>query len=94
MALEGHTRVAIQEEADRILLARFAPAGVIVDDDSQIIEFRGQTGHFLEPAAGDASLNLLKMAREGLLYGLRTALHDARKRGGPVRKSGSQGQSR
>ncbi len=88
MALEGRTRVAIQEEADRILLARFAPAGVIVDDDSQIIEFRGQTGHFLEPAAGDASLNLLKMAREGLLYGLRTALHDARKRGGPVRKSG------
>jgi two-component system, chemotaxis family, CheB/CheR fusion protein len=88
MAFEGRTRIAIQEEVDRILLARFAPAGVIVDDDLQIIEFRGQTGHFLEPAAGDASLNLLKMAREGLLYGLRTALHDARKRGGPVAKSG------
>jgi two-component system CheB/CheR fusion protein len=61
---------------------------VIVDNDLQIIEFRGQTGRFLEPAAGDASLNLLKMAREGLLYGLRTALHDARKREAAVRKPG------
>ena len=51
---------------------------MIVDDDLQIVQFRGQTGPFLEPAPGEASLNLLKMAREGLLYGLRTALHEAR----------------
>jgi len=88
VALEGHTRLAIQEEANQVLLARFSPAGVIVDNELQIIEFRGQTGRFLEPAAGDASLNLMKMAREGLLYGLRTALHDARKRGTPVHKKG------
>ena len=35
------------------------------------MQFRGQTGAFLEPAPGEPSLNLLKMAREGLLYGLR-----------------------
>jgi two-component system CheB/CheR fusion protein len=61
---------------------------VVVNSNMQIIQFRGQTGPYLEPAPGNASLNLLKMAREGLLYGLRTALHAARKRGGPARKEG------
>ena len=39
---------------------RFAPPGVVVDNDMQIVQFRGQTGPFLEPAPGEASLNLLK----------------------------------
>ena len=56
--------------------------------DLQIVQFRGQTGRYLEPAAGEPSLNLLKMAREGLLYGLRSALNEARKSDGPVRKDG------
>ena len=80
--------VSIQGEATRVILNRFAPPAVIVDSDNQIVQFRGQTGLFLEPAPGEASLNLLKMAREGLLYGLRTALHEARTRDGPVRKEG------
>src|SRR5213594_873526 len=81
-------RAAIQEEANKVVLGRYAPAGVIIDDDFQIIEFRGQTGRYLEPAPGDASLNVLKMAREGLLYGLRTAAHEARKRDSAVRRDG------
>jgi two-component system CheB/CheR fusion protein len=78
----------IQQEANRLVLERYAPPGVIVDDDLQIVQFRGQTGRFLEPSPGDASLNLLKMAREGLLYGLRTTFHAARKKNAPVRKEG------
>ncbi|HXE54223.1 MAG TPA: chemotaxis protein CheB [Tepidisphaeraceae bacterium] len=78
----------IQNEANRIILARYSPPGVIVDSENQIVQFRGQTGAFLEPAPGEASLNVLKMAREGLLYGLRTALYDARKNNSPVRREG------
>jgi two-component system CheB/CheR fusion protein len=78
----------IQQEANRLVMEHYAPPGVIVDDELQIVQFRGQTGRFLEPSPGDASLNLLKMAREGLLYGLRTALHAARKTGSAVRKTG------
>ena len=61
---------------------------MIVDNDLKIVQFRGQTGAFLEPAPGEASLNLLKMAREGLLYGLRTTIHDARKKEAEARKEG------
>jgi two-component system CheB/CheR fusion protein len=80
----------LQAEVSRVILDRYAPAGVVVDSDMQILQFRGQTGAFLEPSPGEASLNLLKMVREGLLYGLRTALHSARKTKQPVRKDGLQ----
>ena len=79
---------ALQSEVARIIFDRYAPPGVVVDADLQIVQFRGQTGAYLEPAPGEASLNLLKMAREGLLYGLRTALHAVRKSKAPVRRTG------
>jgi two-component system CheB/CheR fusion protein len=73
-------------EADRVLLARFSPAGVVIDDNMEILQFRGRTSAFLEPAPGTASFNLLKMAREGLLAELRTAIHQARKNDTSVRR--------
>jgi two-component system, chemotaxis family, CheB/CheR fusion protein len=79
---------ALQSEVSRIIFDRYAPPGVVVDSDLQIVQFRGQTGAYLEPAPGEASLNLLKMAREGLLYGLRAAMHSVRKSKSPVRKAG------
>ena len=78
----------IQREADRIVLAKYAPAGVIVDENLDILQFRGQTGPFLAPAPGLPSLNLLKMAREGLQLDLRTAIDDAKKADGMVRREG------
>ena len=89
-AESGSLDRGLQSEVSRVILDRYAPPGVVVDGDLQILQFRGQTGPFLEPAPGEASLSLLKMAREGLLYGLRTALHAARKTNEAVRKEGLQ----
>ena len=77
-------------EVSRALVDRYAPPGVVVDSDLQIVQVRGQTGLFLEPAPGDATLNVLKMAREGLLFGLRAALQTARKNRTFVRRTGLQ----
>jgi two-component system CheB/CheR fusion protein len=82
------TAQSIIGQANQYLLEHYTPAGVLVDNNLHILQFRGQTGPYLEPAPGSASLNLLKMAREGLMYALRTALHTARKRGQKVRKEG------
>lgn len=71
--------VEIQREADRLLLARYAPPAVVVNNQLEIIQTRGRTGPFLELAPGKASLNLLKMARSGLLFELQNAVEDARK---------------
>jgi len=78
----------LPREADRILLARYAPAGVIVDERDDIVEFRGETGPYLEHAQGRASLNLFKMARKGLLLEIRRLIQEARKKDAPVRKQG------
>src|SRR6266480_4504412 len=77
---------AIFKEADRILLTKYSPATVIVNSDLEIIQFRGRTGLFLEPAPGKASLNVLKMAREGLMTNLRAAIDRAKTSGDIVRK--------
>src|SRR5467141_2611496 len=77
---------AIFREADRILLTKYSPATVIVNSDLEIIQFRGRTGLFLEPAPGKASLNVLKMAREGLMTNLRAAIDRAKTSGDTVRK--------
>lgn len=83
-----HDATDVQSEATRILISRYAPPGVIVDGDLRIVQTRGQTGAFLELAPGEPTLNLFKMLREGLLYGVRAALNEARKAGQVARKAG------
>jgi two-component system CheB/CheR fusion protein len=64
-------------EAERVLLKHFAPAGVLIDADAEILQFRGETEPYLALAEGKPTLNLLKMAREGLLAPLRATLQQA-----------------
>src|SRR6266404_3785820 len=73
-------------EADRIIMSRFAPASVLINDAFEILQFRGRTAAYLEPPPGKATLNVLKMASEGLLVALRAALVKARKNNQVVRK--------
>jgi two-component system, chemotaxis family, CheB/CheR fusion protein len=77
-----------QKEADKAILSLYAPPGVIIDDDLNIIHFRGFTGLFLEPQPGTASLNLLRMVREGLRLDLRSAIIRAKRNTTVERKEG------
>ena len=79
-----------QREADRVVLREYSPAGVLVNDDLDILQFRGQTGDYLAPPPGEPSHNLLNMAREGLLLELRDALNECRQGNTPVRRTGVQ----
>jgi two-component system, chemotaxis family, CheB/CheR fusion protein len=76
----------VQRQADRIVLTGFSPAGVIINKHFNVLQFRGRTGLFLEHPHGEASFDLLKMAREGLVPDLRTAISKAIKEGGRVRR--------
>jgi two-component system, chemotaxis family, CheB/CheR fusion protein len=73
--------IELQREADRLLLARYTPPAVVVNEQLEILQSRGRTGTFLELPTGKASLNLLKMARPGLLFELQNAIDEARKKG-------------
>jgi two-component system CheB/CheR fusion protein len=80
----------VSKEADRIVLTRYAPPGVVVNSAFEIVQFRGHTSRFLEPSPGEASLNLFRMARQSLVIDLRAAVHQARKSGATTRKEGVQ----
>jgi two-component system, chemotaxis family, CheB/CheR fusion protein len=76
----GTAALDVQKTAERMLLAQYAPAGVIVDDALKVVHVRGDTGPYLQLAPGEPTYNLLKMAREGLAVGLRTAIIKAKQK--------------
>lgn len=80
----------LQKEADRIVLSQYAPAGVVVDANLEILQFRGQTSPYLEPAPGRASLNLLRMAKEQLRRDIQAAVYQANQQNLPVKRDGLQ----
>ncbi len=82
------TPESLQKEADRLVLGMYGPPGVLINEAFEILQFRGRTSPYLESAPGSPTLNVLKMAREGLMMDLRASVLKARKTGRPVRKEG------
>ena len=76
----------LYREADQLTLARFAPAGVLVSEEGEILQFRGKVQPFLTLPTGKASLNVLKLARGGLALSIQRALFRARKENRPIRE--------
>jgi two-component system CheB/CheR fusion protein len=74
--------------ADKLVLNKYAPVGVIVDENLEILQYRGRVGAFLEPAPGHPSRNLSQMAREGLQQILPNLVRKAFKTNAAVRRDG------
>lgn len=85
---ETNKTVELDKEIENILIHRYMPPCVVVNQDMEVLQFKGSTGLFLEHSSGRASLNLLKMARTELTFELRSAIHKAAKLGKPVKKNG------
>lgn len=65
----------LRERTERALLKHFSSTAALVSDNGDILYLQGRTGMFLEPAPGEVGTsNILKMAREGLMYPLAAAL--------------------
>ncbi len=71
-------RTDFQKTADEILLTKYTPAGVVVNETMDIVHFRGNTANYLQQAPGKPSHNLLMMAKNGLGFELRNILHKAK----------------
>ena len=68
---------SIQVLTDQLLLQRFAPASVLLNNKGDIVYITGRIGKYLEPAAGKANMNIYAIAREGLLQALPGAMRKA-----------------
>lgn len=66
-------------EIDRIALERYVPAGILCDDELNILEFRGNTGPYLLQPSGPPTTNLRQLARLGLFVEISSMIEQARK---------------
>jgi two-component system CheB/CheR fusion protein len=82
------TVMDLEGRGARILRDLYAPAGVLIDSDLKVLHSHGQTEFYLEQVPGETSLNLLRLAHEGLVHPLRKAVGMAIARKQPVHEAG------
>lgn len=75
-----------QKAADEIMLKKYTPAGVVVNNSMDIVQYRGKTGPYLEQSSGKPSHNLITLAVTGLAFELRNILHKAKQAQEEVKK--------
>ncbi|MEY3289359.1 MAG: hypothetical protein RLZZ419_1601 [Pseudomonadota bacterium] len=68
----------------QMLLQSYAPASVVTDMRGNILYVHGETGKYLRPAPGQATLNMVDMAREDLQMELRAAIYQVANQGTPI----------
>ena len=78
----------LENRSARILRDLYAPAGVLINDDMQVVHFHGQMGLYLDQVPGDASANLLRLAPESLVSPLRKVVAAAFDQKQPTHESG------
>ncbi len=76
------------EIAVRAILEHYSPVGALVSEHGDIHYFLGSTGRFLQLTPGEATMNIFRMAREGLRGDLTVALHRAVSLRVPTRQAG------
>jgi two-component system, chemotaxis family, CheB/CheR fusion protein len=70
--------LSLREITERAFLQNEDMAGALVNRQGDILYLHGRTGMYLEPAPGEVDVNnILRMAREGLMRELTTALYKA-----------------
>ena len=81
-------KLPLHEITVQTLVEHYAPVGALVSERGDILYLLGRTGEYLEPSPGEASMNIFKMAREGLRGDLTIALHRAALLGITTRHAG------
>ncbi|PSB29147.1 CheR family methyltransferase [Chlorogloea sp. CCALA 695] len=76
----------LDKETDRLILNRYAPVGVVIDDKMTVLQIRGETSFYLKISPGTPSFDLFKMVRKDLLVALRAAVYEAQRQDVLVRK--------
>ncbi|MEH2263669.1 chemotaxis protein CheB [Nostoc sp.] len=82
--------VDLERKTDQLILNRYAPVGVTINDKMEVLQFRGEIDLYLKLVPGKPSLNLFKMVRQGLLIELRATIYQAQREKILVRREGLQ----
>lgn len=80
----------LQRAADRIVLARYAPPGVVVNERMEVIQTRGRTSPFIQLRPGTATFHLLRMTPDSIAAQVSAAVRRAIEEDVPVQVEGLQ----
>ncbi len=75
--LQALSELEMQRAADRLVLSRFGPPGLVVDSRMMVLQVRGQTSPYVELASGVPSWNLARVLRDSLVRPVREAVERA-----------------
>jgi two-component system CheB/CheR fusion protein len=82
------SRADFRKSAEAVLISRYTPASVVVDEHMEVVNINGSVAPFLEPSPGRPTHELMKMVRKELAFELRNALHKAKQSQETVIKEG------
>ena len=74
---EDWSDVELQRAADRIVLTRYAPSGLIVDEHMKVLQARGQTAPYVELTPGTITWSLASLVREDIATDVLAAVRHA-----------------
>ena len=67
------------DKVDHLITSEYGPATLLLNNNLDVLVFRGDVGPFISPESGAASFNVNKMVRKELRSQVQTALYRARK---------------
>jgi two-component system CheB/CheR fusion protein len=82
------SRASVEKEADNILLSHYVPACILVNKELRIIRFYGAAFPYLRPSSGKATLNLVKLLRDELVFELHYLTQHVKSTGQAIKKEG------
>ena len=78
--------IDISKKVDDIILSKYAPATVVLNEDYSILQYRGNLEKFLSHPTGNATHHIVKTARKEILPALLDSLLNAKNKKHAVRK--------
>jgi two-component system CheB/CheR fusion protein len=73
----GRRKTSIAESFNKILLAYFTPASILINEKGDILYINGKTNNYMNLPQGEAVMNVHRMIREELKYILGNLIHQA-----------------
>ena len=83
---EETDHLVVDAKDNDAILDHYGAVGILVNNELEILQFRGSTGKYLEHMPGKASLNMMKMLRSDLIFAVGSAVNQARIMNMPIKK--------
>ncbi|WP_194973904.1 chemotaxis protein CheB [Aquiflexum lacus] len=80
--------MGLAEAIDAIIVSGFLPPAVVINQQHEIKQFRGNTDMYFSHASGKASLNIFKLVRKEISFHLRNLISKSFKTNQRIRKGG------